>query len=100
MKANDVAVVDPQDPLRCETLLEPEITAGVNDGAKKPEGYVRDIVLPGGRVVVRVNDRVSGTETLPAMRSDEAISNDSDTMRAETEPYVQLSSDDPPVTLE
>ena len=39
------------------------------------------MVPPEGRGVVGVKERVTGTEALPAMRSDEAMSNDTDETR-------------------
>ncbi len=39
------------------------------------------MVPPEGRGVVGVKERVTGTEALPAMRSDEAMSNNTDETR-------------------
>ena len=39
------------------------------------------MVPPEGRGVVGVKERVTGTEALPAMRSDEATTNDTDQTR-------------------
>ena len=69
----DVVVVAQQVTVSPATLLAPAATPGVTDGAKKPEGYVSVIVPPEGRGVVGVKPSVTGTDDLPATRSDDAM---------------------------
>ena len=74
----DVAAVALHAKERPATLLAPDATVGVTDGAKKPEGYVRVMVPPGGRDATGVKPRVTVTEDLPVIRSDDAMMNDTD----------------------
>ena len=72
----DVAVVAPHVAVSPATLLAPAATAGVTDGAKKPEGYVSVMVppTPTDPPTVVVNEKVAEAPVLPATRSDAAIS--------------------------
>ena len=71
----DVAVVELHVTVNPATLLLPLVTVGVTDGAKKPEGYVSVMVLPGGTRVPGLKLKVTGTPVFPALRSAEAIVN-------------------------
>jgi hypothetical protein len=69
----EVALVVLHLPVSPATLLLPAATAGVMDGAKKPEGYVSVTVLPGRTGVFGVKPNVTGTPIFPAFRSEDAI---------------------------
>ena len=71
----DVALVVLHAPVSPATLLLPAATVGVMDGAKKPEGYVSVMVLPGSTRVCCVKLNVTGTPIFPAFRSEDAIVN-------------------------
>ncbi len=71
----DVAVVALHVPVSPATLLLPAATVGVTDARKKPDGYVRLIVPPGGKFDKPVKRIVTGTSLFPAFRSDEAMEN-------------------------
>jgi len=73
---------------RPETLLAPVATVGVMEEAKKFEGQLRVMVPPEGIGVVAVKARVTGTDDLPAMRSDEAMVKDTDETRDKIPPDV------------
>ncbi len=65
----EVALVVLHVPVSPATLLLPAATAGVMDGAKKPEGYVSVIVPPEGIGFNGVKPSVTGTDDLPGFRS-------------------------------
>jgi hypothetical protein len=72
-----VAVVDPQIPESCATLLLPtDIADGVMDGAKKPDGKFNVIVPPIGTAVFAVKPIVTDTGVRCAMRSADWMLND------------------------
>ena len=71
----DVALVVLHVPVSPATLLLPAATVGVMDGAKKPEGYVSVMVLPGGAGVFGEKFNVTETPIFPAFRSEGAIVN-------------------------
>jgi hypothetical protein len=81
-------------------LLAPGATEGATFGAKKPDGYVMDKSVPEGTIVVREKVRVTETANFPAMRSEEATSNDRDAMRDDSSPLVQLSTEVAPTMLD
>ena len=74
----DEAVVAPHTPVSRATLLDPAATVGVTNCWKNPEGYVSVMLPPSSRGVARVKASVTGTNTLPATRSDDAILNETD----------------------
>jgi hypothetical protein len=82
----DVEVVTPHTNLKPDTLLPSAETIGVTDEAKKDEGYVSVIVPPEGMGVVGVNPIVTGTEIFDEMRSNKAISKDTDTTEVSKNP--------------
>jgi hypothetical protein len=71
----EVVVVAPHVAVKPATLLPPAATVGVTEGMKKPEGYVKVMVPPGGIVFNAVNPIVTGTFVFPAFRSIDWIEN-------------------------
>jgi hypothetical protein len=69
----EVALVVLHVPVSPATLLLPAATVGVMDGAKKPEGYVSVMVLPGSTGVFGIKLTATGTPIFPAFRSEDAI---------------------------
>jgi hypothetical protein len=72
----EVALVVLHAPVSPATLLLPAATAGVMDGAKKPEGYVSVMVPPEGMGFNEVKPSVTGTNVLPGIRSSFKIRKD------------------------
>ncbi len=63
-------------PARFAMLLMPDVKVGLSADEKNPEGYERVIEPPIFRGVVEVNPSVTGTAVFVAMRSIEAIPNE------------------------
>ena len=74
----DEAVVGLHTATRLGMLLAPASTVGVTSEAKKAEGKLRVIESPEGISAVGVKANVTETDIRPAMRSDDAILNETE----------------------
>ncbi len=75
VKTTNVVFVAPQEIPKLVRLL---VAVGVTDEVKKREGYIKVTVSPEGMGVLDMKVKVTSTEDLPAMRSEEAIEKTSD----------------------
>jgi hypothetical protein len=68
----EVVVVAPHVAVKPATLLPPAATVGVTEGMKKPEGYVKVMVPPGGIPLKKegVKPIVTGASLFPDLRSE------------------------------